>query len=60
MQPTHSIASPNTDACPRSPSALPEDQWLRLGEVAAAIAVGAATWPERHGGRSKCGELTHG
>lgn len=59
MQPTHSIADRETDASPWSPSDLLNGQWLRLGDVAAAITVGAVTWPERPGIRSKYQEAGH-
>lgn len=32
---------------------LPTDTWLPLGDVAAALALGAATWPERPGPRGR-------
>lgn len=60
MPGTNSITAPKPDASPRSLSAVPKGQWLSLGDVAAAIALGTATWPERPGIRAERQEAGHG
>jgi hypothetical protein len=47
MREVHTLGSPHsTDAPPRS--SLPAGKWLPLGEVALAVASGAASWPQQN------------